>query len=373
MTIKEQNESNNINTVSLFSGAGGLDIGAIKAGAHIVFANDMMKEACMSYRKNIGDHIVQGNINEILEDFPSFENVDLVIGGPPCQGFSVAGKMDVNDKRSQLIWSYLKVVSIVKPKAFVMENVKALGSLEKWKPIREKLLSEMRALGYSVNFMILNASDFDVPQARERIFVVGIQGNSHLVPDWKYMMKGYNIVAPTVRKALSVLDRAGEGNNKDTCKAKITLAANPVMRKSPYAGMLFNGLGRPTKIDGYCATLPASMGGNKTPIIDEKELYDDEEPWIKGYHEKISKDITQAKFQDVPSFLRRMTVEEAAILQTFPVDFEFMGSQSSKYTQIGNAVPCNLGKAVVSMVIDVLKHRIPIDYCSVKQTLFDIA
>lgn len=372
MTIKEQNASNNINTVSLFSGAGGLDIGAIKAGAHIIFANDMMKEACMSYRKNIGDHIVQGNINEILEDFPHFEDVDLVIGGPPCQGFSVAGKMDVNDKRSQLIWSYLKAISIVKPKAFVMENVKALGALEKWKPIREKLLSEMRALGYSVNFMILNASDFDVPQARERIFVVGIQGNSHFVPDWEYMIKDYIRVAPTVREALSVLDRAGEGNNKGTCKAKITLAANPVMRKSPYAGMLFNGLGRPTKIDGYCATLPASMGGNKTPIIDERELYDGEEAWIKGYHEKISKDITQAKFQNAPSFLRRMTVEEAALLQTFPIDYEFQGSQSSKYTQIGNAVPCNLGKAVVSMVIDVLEHRKPIVFCNVQQTLFDV-
>lgn len=76
--------------------------------------------------------------------------------------------------------------------------------------------------------------------------------------------------APTVREALSILDKAGSGNNKGTCKAKITLAANPVMRKSPYAGMLFNGLGRPTRLDGYSATLPASMGGNKTPIIDEK-------------------------------------------------------------------------------------------------------
>lgn len=80
--------------------------------------------------------------------------------------------MDVNDKRSQLIWSYVKVVSKVKPKAFIMENVKALGLLDKWKPIREKLLLEFRNLGYSVNFIILNASDYDVPQARERILLL---------------------------------------------------------------------------------------------------------------------------------------------------------------------------------------------------------
>ena len=149
MTIKERNNTNKIKTVSLFSGAGGLDIGAIMAGAHIIFANDMMKEACMSYSTNIGDHIVNGDINSVMDRLDGIENVDMVIGGPPCQGFSVAGKMDVNDKRSQLIWSYVKVISKVKPKAFIMENVKALGLLEKWKPIREKLLSELRHLGYS--------------------------------------------------------------------------------------------------------------------------------------------------------------------------------------------------------------------------------
>lgn len=371
MNLKELNELNNIKTVSLFSGAGGLDIGAIMAGAHIVFANDMMKEACMSYRENIGNHIVQGNINEILEHFPVINDADLLIGGPPCQGFSVAGKMDANDVRSQLIWSYLKAISIVMPKAFVMENVKALGTLEKWKPIREKLLTEMRNLGYSVNYMILNASDFDVPQARERIFVVGVKGDSKRKPDWQDMITKYSKKAPTVREVLSILDKAGSGNNKGTCKAKITLAANPVMRKSPYAGMLFNGLGRPTRLDGYSATLPASMGGNKTPIIDEKELYEGKEAWVKSYHDKISKDLSQAKFQEAPPFLRRMTVQEAAVLQTFPLDYNFQGSQSSQYTQIGNAVPCNMARAVVSMVIDIIRNNKPISYCYVQPNLFD--
>lgn len=357
MNIKELNSANDIKTLSLFSGAGGLDIGAIMAGAHVIFANDMMKEACMSYKENIGDHIVQGDINAIMHNLDSFRNVDLVIGGPPCQGFSVAGKMDVNDKRSQLIWSYVNVISIVKPKAFIMENVKALGILEKWKPIREKLLEKLRSMGYSVNFMILNASDFDVPQSRERIFFVGIKGDSDFVPDWSSMMTHYSRKAPSVREALAVLDKAGNGNNLGICKAKVTLASHPILRKSPYAGMLFNGLGRPTKIEGYSATLPASMGGNKTPIIDEKELYEGCSPWVVDYHARVMENPSIATFQQAPPFLRRMTVEEAAVLQTFPLDYVFLGSQSAKYTQIGNAVPCNLGKAVTRMVIDVLRGK----------------
>lgn len=362
MSIREINDNNSILTVSTFSGAGGLDIGAIKAGAKIIWANDMMKEACETYSANIGEHIIRGDINEQIPQLATLKDVDLVIGGPPCQGFSVAGKMDINDKRSQLIWSYAKVVETVKPKAFVMENVKALGMLEKWKPIREKLLSVLRGLGYSTNYMVLNASDFDVPQARERVFVVGFKGDSKDVPNILEMMEAYKKKAPTVREALSALDRAGKGNNQGLCKAKITLAANPVLRKTAYAGMIFNGLGRPIRIDGYCATLPASMGGNKTPIIDEKELYEHKEPWVVSYHKKIMDNPSEAEFLPAPNFLRRLTVAEAALIQTFPIDYDFKGSQSSVFTQIGNAVPCNLGNAVVKMVIDVLKGKAPISF-----------
>lgn len=351
---------NNIRTISLFSGAGGLDSGAINAGAKILWANDMMKDACATYRENIGNHIVCGDIYNLFDDIEKNDNIDLVIGGPPCQGFSVAGKMDINDERSKLIWAYVNVVSRLKPKAFVMENVKALGALERWATIRNELLKQFRDLGYSVNYVILNATDFDVPQSRERVFFIGFKGDSQIRPNLQLMLEAYKIKAKTVRETLLVLDRAGEGNNSGICKAKITLAHNPILRKSPFAGMLFNGLGRPTKLDGYSATLPASMGGNKTPIIDEGELYENKDSWVISYHSALLKDIEIAKRTEVPSYLRRMTVEEAALLQTFPLGYDFKGSQSSKYTQIGNAVPCNLAKAVIKMVIDVLRGHKPI-------------
>lgn len=346
-----------IKTVSLFSGAGGLDIGAIAAGADIIWANDMMKEACETYKANIGSHIVCGDLNEHIDELRNIDSVDLLIGGPPCQGFSVAGKMDINDIRSQLVWSYTKVVETIKPKAFIMENVKALGQIERWKTVRHALLNEFRSLGYSVSYIVLNACDFDVPQSRERVFFIGFRGDSFKEPDLSEMIHKYKHKSVSVRDALKVLDRAGHGNNASLCNAKITLAANPILRKSPYAGMLFNGLGRPTKIDGYSSTLPASMGGNKTPIIDERELYDFEKPWIEEYHKKVIEDITIAKFEEAPKFLRRMTPAEAAILQTFPLGYKFCGSQSKIYTQIGNAVPCNLAKAVTNMVIDVLENK----------------
>lgn len=360
--LKDKLTSNTIQTISLFSGAGGLDIGAIYAGAHIIWANDMNKEACESYALNIGDHIHQGDINTFISSLSEFNNVDLVIGGPPCQGFSVAGKMDANDERNQLIWSYAKVIDIVQPKAFIMENVKALATLERWLSVRSALLNKFQDLGYSVNFMVLNASDYDVPQARERVFFVGFKNRTLSLPDLKRMISPYKSKSKSVRETLAILDKAGEGNNKNTCKAKITLTPNPILRKSAYAGMLFNGLGRPLRLDGYSATLPASMGGNKTPIIDERALYDRQRPWVENYRDRVEQDISIAKKEKVPNYLRRLTVDEARVIQTFPLDYQFCGSQSAQYAQIGNAVPCNLSKAVCSMVIDVLTGKSPIIY-----------
>lgn len=359
-SIKELLQNNTIRTLSLFSGAGGLDIGAIQAGAKIVWANDLKEDACESYSHNIGNHIHQGDINTLLPMLDEYRGtIDLVIGGPPCQGFSVAGKMDEADERSKLIWSYLQVLEIIQPKAFIMENVKALGTLSRWASVRTALLGKMQDLGYSVSFCILNASDYDVPQARERIFIVGFKGKGWGIPNLDKMLEPYKMKAKTVRDSLKILDKAGTGNNKSVCNAKISLTHNPVLRKSAYAGMLFNGLGRPIKLDGYSATLPASMGGNKTPIIDEEALYNNSRPWVEVYHERLIRDIAIAKKEVVPSYLRRLTVDEARIIQTFPLEYQFSGSQSSQYTQIGNAVPCNLAKAVCSMVINTLTGSSP--------------
>jgi DNA (cytosine-5)-methyltransferase 1 len=122
---------NKINTISLFSGAGGMDVGFGSLGINVVFANEIVREAAETYRTNHPSGImVNDDINNIIGSLEEYQGIDLVFGGPPCQGFSVAGKMNPDDERSELIFTFLDVIEKVKPKAFVMENVKALGILE---------------------------------------------------------------------------------------------------------------------------------------------------------------------------------------------------------------------------------------------------
>ena len=356
MAINNNHIKNKPTVISLFSGAGGLDLGFKTEDFEILWANDFDKDACSTYRANLGNHIVEGDINKCINQLHDFANqADVLIGGPPCQGFSVAGKMNPDDPRSKNIWAFLKAVEIIKPKVFVMENVKALAELDKWKDIRASLLEGMRNLGYAVNYTVVNASDYNVPQNRERVLFIGFRDESIAIPNLSKMMEQYMIQSPVVKAALKKLDKAGTGNNTHVCKAKITLTNKPILRKSPYAGMLFNGMGRPVRLNGYCATLPASMGGNKTPIIDENELYNDAASWVESYHKGIVSGTITPEYQEAPSFLRRMTVEEAALIQTFPIGYRFIGSQSSVYKQIGNAVPCNLARQVAKMISDYLR------------------
>ena len=320
--------------LSLFSGAGGMDLGFIRAGFEVVWANDIDKYACATYKTNIGDHISCASIQTLnLNDLP---DCNIVIGGPPCQGFSVAGKMDLNDPRSQLIWDYLKVVKTKRPRFFVMENVAALGKLDKFQNIREALFNEYLDMGYSIQYQILNSKDYDVPQKRERFILIGTLESSDKIqfpqPTGKEI---------STRDALIDLDIPGKGINQGICQAKITIAQHPVIRKSPYAGMLFNGLGRPICLDKPSQTLPASMGGNKTPIIDTRLLRDPtSENWIEQHHAKVcTREPFDAYKIEVPSYFRRLTIREAARIQGFPDDFLFCGPQSQQFKQIGNAVP----------------------------------
>ncbi len=339
-----------------------MDVGFRKAGFDIVFANDFDKDACETYRRNLGDHIVCDDVERVFADLPTFdERPSLVFGGPPCQGFSVAGKMDPGDPRSRHVMNFASIVGRIRPSAFVMENVKALGELEKWKALRCSLLERFTSFGYSAGFAVLNASDFGVPQARERVFFVGFDSEEFGMDNSGFDVAGAMLPrkepSPLVRDVLLSLDKPGEGNNKEICSAKVSLALKPVMRKSPYAGMLFNGLGRPLKLNGYSATLPATMGGNKTPIVDEDSLRKGCENWVEKYHSELMSGKPPLS-GEAPSRLRRLTIKEAAALQTFPSDYNFAGMRSSVYRQIGNAVPCNLAYAVATMVYDILERQV---------------
>ncbi|QCR35676.1 DNA cytosine methyltransferase [Nissabacter sp. SGAir0207] len=342
--------------VSLFCGAGGMDVGVQNAGFEIVAANELDSYACKTYRENHKETVLyEGDIEQNMDALGIHVGVDLVIGGPPCQGFSVAGRMDPNDPRSKLVFSYCDVVERIVPKAFIMENVKALGALEKFKSIREEIFRRMSVLGYTLSMVILNAKDFGVPQSRERVFIIGLLGANNLITHSDFECKKEKAIS--LREAIIHLGPAGSEKNSRITKAKITLADKPVLRKSPYAGMLFNGQGRPLNPDAWSSTLPASMGGNRTPIIDEGHLYDDMPSWVEEHHKALIEKTKKAQYGDAPKRLRRLTIDEAIILQSFPSDYVFIGPQSKVFSQIGNAVPCKLAQVVAEVVKDKLTRQ----------------
>jgi DNA (cytosine-5)-methyltransferase 1 len=349
---------NDITAVSLFSGAGGMDVGFENAGVKVVFANELMKEAAETYKANHPSSVmVNDDIYNVIEDMYKYKGVDLVFGGPPCQGFSVAGKMNPDDERSKLIFTFLDVVEKVQPRAFVMENVKALGVLDKWSEVRNKFITSAQKLGYSCFPFLLNATEYGVSQKRERVFFIGIRENAFFEDRMKELIENQKDEAPVIRDLLKSLGRAGTEQNPNTCTAKITFATRPIMRKSPYAGMYFNGQGRPINVDGYANTLPASMGGNKTPFIDEDYLYGEaESDWVVDYHKGLMDGNITPEFMEAPERLRRITIKEATKIQTFPDDYIFCGNKGKVYTQIGNAVPCKLAEAIAKAVVQYLKE-----------------
>lgn len=220
-------------SISLFSGAGGMDVGFKAAGFKVVAANEMDSYACKTFRANHPEtELLEGDIENYIDEFHSYAGVDVIFGGPPCQGFSVAGKMDPDDPRSKLIFSFCKVIEIIKPKAFVMENVKALGALAKFEEVRHSLVSRFRNAGYTVTMHILNSKEFGVPQSRERVFFIGVLDG--ITPVHSFSFQKFRKNAPTLRDVLLPLGRPGTKNNERICNAKITLAAKPVLRQSPY-------------------------------------------------------------------------------------------------------------------------------------------
>jgi DNA (cytosine-5)-methyltransferase 1 len=347
--------------ISLYAGAGGLDIGFSLAGfaphwvselnANALATNDAAIEALsvsLPHLRNRPYTSIAGDLLALPDSvMPREGSADLVIGGPPCQGFSVAGKMDPSDERSKHVFHFLDVVDLVKPKAFVMENVKALYENRRWASIRAALVQRADELGYDTTMTLANASHFGVPQARERMFFIGVKKMLGSAPA---LIPTTQDRPPTVREALAQLPQYGKPGNDSLCSAKITIAKAPVLRKSPFAGMLFNGAGRPLNLDAPSITLAASMGGNKTPIIDQNLLDGASESWVNDYHAELWRSEGAVETRHVPPHLRRLTVEEAAAIQTFPIGMDWHGSQSSRFRQIGNAVPPRLAFSAAEAV-----------------------
>lgn len=321
-------------SVDLFCGAGGLTLGLQRAGWRTAAAVEYDSSACLTYRHNFPDvRLFEGDVRRV--DFREFAgSVDLVAGGPPCQPFSVAGNQRAHDDPRDCIPEFVRAVREIGPRAFLMENVAGLAS-PRHRPYLQFVLEQLRALGYTVTDQVVDAADYGAPQHRRRLVVVGLRESLFLIPAPTHGPKGH---APYVSAAEAIDGAPSDPPNR----AKVTFAKNPVLRPSPFAGMLVNGGGRPIRLSGPSQTIPASAGGNRTHIVDPGDV-------LVRYHAHVLAGGSPS--QGVVEGVRRLTVRESARLQSFPDDFDFIGPQSARYRQVGNAVPPVLGEAMGSALL----------------------
>ncbi len=298
--------------VSLFSGAGGLDLGLIRAGNEVIWANDIDVNAVATYRKNIGENIICDDIKNVkMHDIP--DDGDVVVGGFPCQGFSQANLLrDVDDDRNVLYRFFRKVIGAKKPKFFIAENVKGILSLGRGSAIK-KILSDFARAGYLLELHLVNMADYGVPQHRQRVIIIGQRrdmGDDMLFrfPQPTNAKDGKDGLSPwrTIREALEHFPDPDKPNT----------IVNHIYSSYKLAYRNFTGH-RPTNPDKPCPTILArGNGGGGVCAI----------PHYNGQ--------------------RRLTIRESAAIQTFPDDFEFVGAMNSCYRQIGNAVPVLFGEAL---------------------------
>lgn len=298
--------------VSLFSGAGGLDFGFVMAGHEIIWANDCYRDAVETYRLNIGNHIVQSDIAEISSD--AVPDCDIVIGGFPCQGFSVANiKRSVTDERNSLYRQLVRVISRKRPKFFLAENVKGLISLARGR-VFEMILNDFKDLRYRVSYKVLNAADFGVPQLRRRVIIVGVREDlkcEYMFPSPTHSEDG----AGGLLKWVSVQSALADIPDPDTPNTI------PNHEYSRYK-LNFNGyLGHRALNPDKPAPTVTARGDDKGGVV----------------------------ILPHPNAKRRMSCRELATIQSFPLDYIFSGTRSSVYRQIGNAVPPLLSFALARM------------------------
>jgi DNA (cytosine-5)-methyltransferase 1 len=326
-----------LTSIDLFCGAGGLSLGLTRAGFNTQLALDIDPAAGATYLKNFPDvRFLKEDIRTIK--WNAFRGaIDLVAGGPPCQPFSVAGdQMAAADSRDMLP-EFVRAVKEIRPRAFLLENVAGLVS-KRHRAYFELKLDELRGLGYEVDYQVLNAADFGVAQERRRVIAIGISDRTPSLPSSTH--------GPTMRKKHVAASEVLTDNPPDELnRAIVTYAKQPVLRPSPFAGMLVNGGGRPIDLRRPSQTIPASAGGNRTHIVDRKQV-------LLEYHDHL---LSGGKPRaGIVKTVRRLTVRESARLQSFPDDFDFAGERSAQYRQVGNAVPPLLGEAIGRAIFESL-------------------
>ncbi|NLZ81274.1 MAG: DNA cytosine methyltransferase [Clostridiales bacterium] len=304
--------------VSLFAGAGGLDLGFENKGFKVIWANDIDKDACATHRKWSKAEVVLGDIGKI--DLNSIPESDVITGGFPCQGFSLAGPRKLDDKRNTLYKHFVSLVEKNQPYIFVAENVKGILTLGDGS-ILEAIIEDFtdKGIGYNVFPTLVNAADYGVPQDRWRVIMLGIRKDLNI--------DKYDFPKPLKKKInlKKALENIPEPRSADICQGAYSSRYMSRNRKRDWNQVSY--------------TIPA--------MSKQVALHPSSPDMVK-----VGEDLWEFGTEGIT---RRLSWQEAAAIQTFPPSMIFEGNLTSKYKQIGNAVPVKLGEVVakdIKLILD---------------------
>ncbi|MDY0347233.1 MAG: DNA (cytosine-5-)-methyltransferase [Tenuifilaceae bacterium] len=319
--------------IDLFSGAGGFSLGFDNKGFQNVFSIDIEPSFCETYKYNFPKHqLIEKDICELsdteIKYLKEFDEIDVVIGGPPCQGFSIAGNIGrkfIDDPRNRLFKEFVRVVKVIRPKFFVMENVARLYTHNKGET-RNEIIKDFKELGYKVKCKILNSADYGVPQVRRRVIFIGSLTNEKI----EFPPKGVNDYI-SVKEALSIYPKLESGEESSIPNHIAMSHSEQMLTKMSYV----------------------TDGGDRNEIPEKiRPKSGDVRKYIKYASDKPSVCVT-GDMRKIFHYEqnRALTVRELAKLQSFPDDFVFKGSRISQQQQVGNSVPPKMAEAIAEVII----------------------
>jgi len=344
--------------VDLFCGAGGLSLGFEKAGFKPVLAIDFWNRAILTYNHNHKNKVgISIDIRDVDKSFltkklgSDFTNIDGVIGGPPCQGFSIAGQRIIDDERNVLYRDYFQIVEILNPKFFVIENVTGILSMAGG-VIKNDINERAEKLGYNITEKILNAAQHGVPQYRKRVFFIAIRKDFDIS---KFSFPEISNKEISIFEALSDLPLLEEGNNpydyikepQNSYQQKMRVNSDSIKNHvlAKHTQMIKNIISLVKEGEGLNSLpLEHRVGRNYTSLLRRMDRNKPSFTIDTGHR-------TYFHFCEnrIPS------VREAARLQSFPDYFEFLGGRQDQYKQVGNAVPPILAEKIAICILNVFK------------------
>ncbi len=357
--------------VDLFSGAGGLSRGFMDAGFDVLIGVDFDDAALKTFKENHGDSEAlkldlfnHDNIDVIVEHLREKgiekNGLDVLIGGPPCQGFSIAGSRDMNDKRNRLYLAMVKLADKLKPQAVLLENVP--GMLQTNDGIGAKrIINDFAEIGYKMTPKLMYAPDFGVPQIRKRVFFVGLKnGEEFKFPEPTVKPKDYITCKDAIDDLPTLQTENGEiiyGEEEQDYLTAPRTDYQKLMRRNSQ------------KVLNHIGSIPIEKTRKMISLIPEGKNYKalpDEYSGMYKYHEALTRYNSKKPSLTINTghrshfhykWNRIPTVRESARLQSFPDDFIFYGNKSEQYKQVGNAVPPMLGYVVAKQLRNYLENE----------------